>query len=84
MSFSVEFTDKGLKQLRKLERPVQERVITALERIRVRPQAYVRRLVGTPYYRLRVGDYRVILDIQEGRLVVLVIYVGHRKKVYQW
>ena len=83
MSFQVEFSNKGLKQLTKLERDIQERVVVALERIRVRPQAYVKRLVGTPYYRLRVGDYRVILDVDNGKLIILVIYVGHRKKVYQ-
>jgi mRNA interferase RelE/StbE len=83
VSFQVEFSNKGLKQLTKLERDIQERVVVALERIRVRPQAYVKRLVGTPYYRLRVGDYRVILDVDNGKLIILVIYVGHRKKVYQ-
>jgi len=41
------------------------------------------KLVGDPGYRLRVGDYRVILDIDEGNLFILVIKIGHRKKIYK-
>jgi len=38
--------------------------------------------VNSPYYRLRVGDYRVILDIQEAILRILVLKVGHRESIY--
>jgi len=43
----------------------------------------VTKLVGDPGYRLRVGDYRVILDIDEGNLIILVIKIAHRKKIYK-
>jgi mRNA interferase RelE/StbE len=39
--------------------------------------------VGDPYFRLRVGDYRVIFDIQNDMLRILVLKVGHRKNVYK-
>jgi mRNA interferase RelE/StbE len=51
--------------------------------IKIRPQVHVTKLVGDPGYRLRVGDYRVILDIDEGNLFILVINIGHRKKIYK-
>ena len=83
MTYGIIFSDRALKQLKKLEKNVQERIISTLERINIRPQAHVTKLVGDPGYRLRVGDYRVILDIDEGNLVILVIKIGHRKKIYK-
>ena len=83
MSYEITFTDTSRKQFRKLEKDVQERIITALERIRIRPESFVKKLVGDPGYRLRVGDYRVILDIQKSELVILVIKIGHRKNIYK-
>ena len=82
MSYEITFTDTSRKQFRKLEKEVQERIIKALERIRIRPESYVKKLVGDQGYRLRVGDYRVILDIEKAELVILVIKIGHRKNIY--
>ncbi|MEK6868352.1 MAG: type II toxin-antitoxin system RelE/ParE family toxin [Nanoarchaeota archaeon] len=48
----------------------------------MRPESYVEKLVGIPGYKFRVGDYRVILDLENDRLLILVIKVGHRKNVY--
>ncbi len=42
----------------------------------------LRRLVGLPYFRLRVGDYRVIVEVKENDLFVLVLKVGHREFIY--
>ena len=83
MTYGIIFSDRALKQLKKLEKNVQERIISTLERIKIRPQAHVTKLVGDPGYRLRADDYRVILDIDEGNLVILVIKIGHKKKIYK-
>ena len=40
-------------------------------------------MVGDPYFRLRIGDYRVIFDIQNDMLRILIFNVGHLKKVYK-
>ncbi|MDH2906365.1 MAG: type II toxin-antitoxin system RelE/ParE family toxin [Methanomassiliicoccales archaeon] len=82
MTYEVLFSDLALKQLRKLERNYQERIVSTLERIRIRPDAYVRKLVGNEGYRLRVGDFRLILDLDRDKLIVLVLKIGHRKNVY--
>ena len=81
MTYQVLFSDLALKQLRKLERNYQERIVSTLERIRIRPDAYVRKLVGNEGYRLRVGDFRLILDLDREKLIVLVLKIGHRKNV---
>ena len=81
--YELLFSDTALRQLKKLERAVQERIIAAIERIKIRPEDFVRRLVGEPYYRLRIGDYRAIVGIKGRELIILVVYVGHRKQIYK-
>ena len=83
MTYEIIFTDKALKQLEKLEKVDQERIIRALERIRIRPEAHVTKLIDDPGYRLRVGDYRVIMDIHKGKLLILILKIGHRKNIYK-
>ena len=80
--YEILFSDTARKKLKKLEKKKQSRIIKALERIRIRPERFVKRLVGCPYYRLRVGDYRVILDIKKDKLIILVLTMGHREKIY--
>ena len=80
--YEIIFSQTARNQFKKLEKIVQERIIKTLERIRVRPEDYVKNLVNDPGYRLRVGDYRVILDIDKNNLLILVIKLGHRKNIY--
>ena len=81
--YEIIFSQKAKKQLFRLEKNIQERIITALERIRIRPEAYITKLVGGPGYKLRVGDYRLIMDLDNNNLLILVIKVGHRKNIYK-
>ena len=83
MVYGLEFTDTFRRQLSKLEKLIQQRIITALERIRIRPDYFVKRLVGSPYYRIRIGDYRVILDIRQDKMIILVMELGHRRNIYK-
>ncbi len=80
--YEITFSDSALRQLKKLEKQTQERIVRVLERIRIRPEDYVQKLVGDPGYKIRVGDYRVIIDFDHEKLHILVIKVGHRKNVY--
>lgn len=82
MTYQILFSDLALRQLKKLEVEARQRIIATLERIRVRPEAHLKKLVGDEGFRLRVGDYRVILDLDNERLTVLVLGIGHRKNVY--
>jgi mRNA interferase RelE/StbE len=83
MTYEILFSDTAFQQLKKLDRPVQERLIATFERIRIRPETHVTRLVGDQGYRLRVGEYRVIVDSDTGRLLILVLKVGYRKRIYK-
>ena len=83
MTYDIYFSDISLKQLKKIEKGDQERIIKALERIRIRPEAHITKLISDPGYRLRVGNYRVILDIDKNKLIILILKIGHRKKIYK-
>mgnify|MGYP001213713295 CR=1 FL=1 len=80
--YSVEFSKVAEKQFYKLGKNLQSRIVATLERCKIRPHAHIKKLVGNPYFSLRVGDYRVILDIKDDKLIIFVIEVGHRKMVY--
>ena len=82
--FDLFFTLESKKFLKKLNKEDKTRIISTLERCRIRPHSYVKKLVSSPYFRLRVGDYRVILDINSGRLLIIVVEIGHRKNIYKW
>lgn len=81
--YDVEFSKTAEKQLYKLEKIIQLRIISALDRIKIRPYPYIKKLVGNPYFVLRVGEYRLILDIWESKLIIFIIEVGHRKDIYK-
>ncbi len=80
--YELKFSENSLRELEKLEKQQHERIIKSLERIRVRPQTYLKKLVGSPYFSFRVGNYRVILDFKESELLIFVITLGHRKNIY--
>ncbi len=82
MPFEVIWSDSAARQLKKLDRTVARRIFDSVGNLHENPYRFVRKLVNSPYYRLRVGDYRIILDIQENVLRILVVKVGHRESIY--
>ncbi|MDY6932515.1 MAG: type II toxin-antitoxin system RelE/ParE family toxin [Halobacteriota archaeon] len=82
MTYEVVLSKKAFNQLKKLDKTTQERIFKALDRIRIRPEKYVQKLVGSSEYRLRVGDYRLILDIDKEKIRIIVLKIGHRKNIY--
>ena len=82
MTFEIIWSLSATQQLKKLDRSIAKRIFNAVSKLQQNPTRWVRRIVNSPYYRLRVGNYRVIVDIHENELRVLVVKVGHRKKIY--
>lgn len=83
MTYDIVFTNTAQKQLQKLDKSIQERMLSSLERTKVRPYDFVKKLANSSNYRLRVGDYRIILNIVDDKLIILVVEVGHRKNIYK-
>ncbi len=81
--YELSYSEKILKQLKKIQVLDKNRIIKSLERIRIRPHHFVKRIVGTKYFRLRIGDYRIILNIVNKNLVIYVLEMGSRKNIYK-
>lgn len=82
--YEIQFDAKAAKLLRKLDRHVQSRLVVAIAALGLdpRPQG-VKALTGHPgLLRIRVGDYRVVYRIDDGKLIVLVVQLGHRSDIY--
>ena len=87
MAWTVEVSGFAEKQLRKLDKPIQKRLLDWLEdRIESckKPRHFGEPLRGemVGLWRYRIGDYRVICEIQDQQLVVLALAVGHRREIY--
>jgi len=63
MIYSLEYTKQAFGQLKNLDLEAQTRILSTLERCRIRPYAYLKKLIGCPYFRLRAWKYRVIVNI---------------------
>ena len=89
MAWTIEYTDTAKRQLRKLDRQAARRILNFMDQ-RVgkssNPRDLGKALTGETlgvFWRYRVGDYRVICDIQDKRLLVLVVHIGNRREVYR-
>lgn len=71
------------KFLDKLNSKDRERIVLSLDKLRIRPESYLKRLVGNKSYKFRVGDYRLIIDVENDKLLILIIDIGHRKNIYK-
>lgn len=84
--YQVEYTRDALKALKAMPRNVSSQIVGKIEILAAEPFATnnnVRKLVGREAFRLRVGDWRVIYEIEGGRLVIHVLAVAPRGGVYQ-
>ena len=80
--YSIEFTQTAKKQFDKLPEEIQFRLIRVFERIKFRPFHFIKRKEGSPYFIMRMGDYRAILDVKTENSIIYVIEAGHRKNIY--
>ena len=87
MKYAFRWRERAVRQLRAIP---QAAVLTILQALTPlgddprRPDANVKKLAGyDDRYRLRVGDYRVIYEVRDAQLVILVVGVGHRREIYR-
>ncbi len=85
MSYSVSLAPAATRQLRKFDPEVRRRLQAAIELLadNPRPPAATRLVGGAGEWRVRTGDYRVIYEIHDGELLVLVLRMAHRRNVYE-
>ena len=84
MTYAVTMLRSAQKQLAKLDAQTRSRIASAIHALAENPRPPdCKKLTGRPAWRIRVGMYRVIYEIQDKELVVLVVTIGHRREVYQ-
>lgn len=86
MSYKVNYTSKAKRDLKKLPLDIAKNIILSINGIKDEPYSYVKKIKGAkrhPLFTHRVGEYRVILDIHDDRLLIIVIETEHRSKIYQ-
>ena len=88
MAWTIEYAETAKKQLRKLDKAAARRIVDFMdERVAPSddPRALGKALRGPlgDLWRYRVGDYRILCDIQDGVLTVLVLQLGNRREVYR-
>lgn len=81
--FQIIWSESAEKELKKIDRAVAKQIYNKVSELKENPNRNIKKIVGSPYFRLRVGDYRVIIDIQKEDLRVLILKVGHREKIYK-
>jgi mRNA interferase RelE/StbE len=79
---TVEFSERAAEQLENLETETAERIVSKLDDVTWNPDHYLRALSEREGYRLRVGDYRVLIDWQRDEGLLFVREVGHRRNIY--
>jgi mRNA interferase RelE/StbE len=81
--YEIFYSNSAIKFIKNLPKENQNHILSVLERARIRPEAHFERLVGNKTYKIRAGDYRIIADIYQEKLCILVIKIGHRRNIYK-
>ncbi|MEK6905127.1 MAG: type II toxin-antitoxin system RelE/ParE family toxin [Nanoarchaeota archaeon] len=80
--YEIIFDEEAIEFLNTLTKEIKERIFRKIISTKENPFHFFERLSGRSEYKLRIGDYRVIADIDQGTKKVNITFVGHKKKVY--
>ena len=85
MTYRVTLSPMAARQLRKLDAQARRRIQAVLDLLaeQPRPPAATRLVGGAGEWRVRTGDYRVVYEIENDQLLILVLRIGHRREVYE-
>ena len=80
--FKLIFEKRALRDLNNLEKQIKERIWNKLQYCKLDPFRYLEPLIEIRGFKLRIGDYRVIIDVENKIRVLHILKIGHRKNVY--
>ena len=81
--YDVIFDPKAIELLEKSQKQLAKRIWDKIRSTKENPHHFFERLSGRTDYKLRIGDYRVIADIDDNKKRIEITLIGHRKNVYQ-
>ena len=82
MAWGVLWSLRSARQLKKLDKKQARIIRDAVLTITDNPFAAVRKLSDSAFFRMRVGSYRLIMDLQQEKMIIFVVEVDHRRRVY--
>ena len=85
MSYQIEIRNSAAKSLKKIPKADRIKIAEKIDSFAKNlPDPETTKMKGNnPFHRVRIGDYRIIYEIQEEVLVILVVKIGHRKDIYR-
>jgi mRNA interferase RelE/StbE len=83
MTYQITWSKKAADKIEKLDKYISKRIMEKLDTVAEDPFSFVTKLKSIDFYKLRVGDYRVIMSIENKRMIIFVVEVGHRSSVYR-
>ena len=84
MTYRIEVSRRAAKAVTSLDKPLRRKILAAIEGLAGNPRpAGCKKLAGQEAWRIRVGDYRVIYEIHDQVLLVIVVDLGHRREIYR-
>tara|TARA_Y100000310_G_C20508564_1_gene727659 strand:- start:606 stop:866 length:261 start_codon:yes stop_codon:yes gene_type:complete len=83
MGYTIKWHPKVRKYLRKLHKDISSRIVRKVKQIQNNPFHYLEHYEGEKYYKLRIGEYRALIDIEFENKILCVQVVGHRKDIYK-
>ena len=83
MHWKLIWSNEAAGQLCRFDNTIAGRIIEKLETVSEDPAHHFERLVGSDYYKLRVGDYRIVVSFFYGAHHIVIHKIGHRKNIYK-
>ncbi|MBS3084202.1 type II toxin-antitoxin system RelE/ParE family toxin [Candidatus Pacearchaeota archaeon] len=83
MSYQLKWSNLALESLEKLPFEIAERILKKLDQVKENPKHFIEGLVGLDFKKVRVGDYRVLVDLLENEKIIAIRDLGHRKNIYK-
>ena len=81
--YEIKFGKTALEEWSKLEKDLKERIWNKLQACKENPFRFIEPLVEIDGFKLRIGDYRAIIDVDKSTQIITVLKIGHRKNVYE-
>ncbi len=86
MIYNIEFSPRAEKDYKNLDFDIitKKRIARVIENLKINPiTTNSKKLKNSDYWRIRVGDYRIIYYIENDKLIILIIKIGHRREIYK-
>lgn len=81
--YEVIYDDEVIDFLKKLPKATRKRIFDKISSTKTNPSHFFERLTGEQNYKLRIGDYRAMADIDENKKIISITLIGHRKNIYK-